>query len=145
MSEVLKQNIMKQVLDTSISEELVAEILQYLENIKLDIYEVDFYIIAFAIKKVHSEIKNILNVSVIPTEVENIIIQRVCGEVLHTKYIRNELPENLSDETIIKNISLGDSTVSYDTSQSENKILSLINSLKRAGEGELLCYRKLTW
>ncbi len=145
MSEVLIRNIMDLIQDTNISDEVVSNILQQLENFKVEVNESDFYIVAFAIRNVDSEIKNTINVIVLPAELNNIFVQRVCGEVFHAKYLRSELPENLSEETIIKQMSLGDSTVSYDTSKSENKLLGLINYLRSYGKGELLCYRKLTW
>ncbi len=145
MSEILIKSILELVKDSDITEELVSSILQQLENIKVEIFEADLYIVTYAITKVESKIKNILNTSEIPEEVNNIFVNRVCGEILYTKYIRDELPENLNEVTLVKQMSLGDTTVAYDTSQSSNKLLTLLETMKRAGEGELLCYRKLTW
>ncbi len=148
MSEILIQSIMGLINSSDgskITEELVTTILQQLENFKVDIVEADCYIVAYAITKVESKINNILNTSEMPKEVNNIFVNRVCGEVLYTKYIRDELPENFNEVTVVKQMSLGDTNVTYDTSQSENKLLTLLETLKRAGEGELLCYRKLTW
>ncbi len=145
MNSELVQRIITLTKNSEITEELVCEILKKLEIINIETFEADEYIIAFAINKVHSAIKTLINTSVLPGEIKDIFIDRVCGEVLYTKYIRDELPENLSEENLIKQMSLGDTTVSYDTSQGENKLLSLIEYLKTSGAGELLCYRKLTW
>ncbi len=78
------------------------------------------------------------NVSEIPSVLETVVIDRVCGEVLYTKYINNELPENLNVDSIVKQMSLGDTTVSYDTSQADNKVMFLIEALKNSGVGEML-------
>lgn len=144
MSSLIVENILTFVRNTDFDEILVDEVLKKLEIIGIDIASSEVSDIVIGITRVDEQIKNKLNLDHIPYNVHSIVTDRVCGEVLYIKYLKNELPENLEVDEAIKQLSIGDTTVSYDTN-SQNKVMALIGFLKTSGEGELCCYRKIKW
>ncbi len=144
MSETLVENILGLLPETDFSEELVLEVLRKLEIFGVEVFESDFYMVAFAIKSVELGVKNFCNIDTLSPKLYEAVTDRVCGEVLYTKNINNELPENLKVEEVVKSLSIGDTTVSYG-SGTGNEVLQLIEALRSAGEGDLLCCRKISW
>ncbi len=138
-------NIELLVTDTDFDGELVTLVIEQLNSIGVSIDNSEYNSVAFAIEKVDMQIKNICNIQNLPYGLRSIAVDRVCGEVIYKKYLNKTLPENLDVDSAIKQLSIGDTTVTYSSSEPDKRVMALIGFLKSSGEGELLCYRKLTW
>ncbi len=145
MSEIFVENVVTLVSDTDFDSSLIAQVIDQLSIIGIVLEENEYSDVALAIQKVDLQIKNICNVQSLPYGLRNVAVDRVCGEVIYIKYLMKELPENFDAESSIKQLSIGDTTVSYSSDAPDKKVLTLVGFLKSSGEGELLCYRKLTW
>ena len=128
----------------------VKMIVQRLLNFGLKLVESDNWIIMFCMNKAINHIKNSANISIIPNELYEIIVDRICGEFLFNKHKSNQLTlDNFDFDMAVKQLQEGDTTIQFainDGSETdEQKLTSLINYLINYGEGDLICYRKLKW
>ena len=106
----------------------------------------DSFLIDFTSEKVLNFIKSECNVESIPKGLENIFIDRVCGEFLMFKKQTNQL-ENIDFSPVAKQISEGDTSVSFfdGTTTPEQRFDSLINFLLNSGNGSFSSYRRVRW
>lgn len=128
----------------------VKMIVQRLLNFGLKLVESDNWIIMFCMNKAINHIKNSANISVIPNELYEIIVDRICGEFLFNKHKSNQLTlDNFDFDMAVKQLQEGDTTIQFAINEGsetdEQKLTSLINYLITYGEGDLICYRKLKW
>lgn len=128
----------------------VKMIVQRLLNFGLKLVESDNWIIMFCMNKAINHIKNSANISIIPNELYEIIVDRICGEFLFNKYKSNQLTsDNFDFDMAVKQLQEGDTTIQFAINEGsetdEQKLTSLINYLISYGEGDLICYRKLKW
>ncbi len=145
MSEIFVENVVTLVSDTDFDSSLIAQVIEQLRSVGIELEDGEYSDVALAIQKVDIQIKNICNVQSLPYGLRNVAVDRVCGEVVYRRYLTKKLPENLDVESAIKQLSIGDTTVSYSSDEPDKRVLTLVGFLKSSGEGELLCYRKLTW
>ncbi len=132
--------------DESISDLFIENILKRLETLNYTIVDSDNFVIAFSIDKVIRNIKNICNISTIPTGLESTAIDRVCGDVLFSKKQTGQIDSTFLSEELISSISIGGTSVSYAKAQSpDERLNSLISYLINKGEEEFVSFRKLTW
>ena len=106
----------------------------------------DVFALDFSISKVTETIKNETNQSVIPYDLNAYAVDMACGEFLQAK--RTFMPSslNLDLDMAIKQISVGDTSTTYDVSSSDDKKLGLfINYLLHCGDSEYPKYRRLSW
>ena len=123
---------------------------QRLLNFGLKLVESDNWIIMFCMNKAINHIKNSANISIIPNELYEIIVDRICGEFLFNKHKSNQLTlDNFDFDMAVKQLQEGDTTIQFAINEGsetdEQKLTSLINYLISYGEGDLICYRKLKW
>ncbi len=128
----------------------VTMVVQRLLNFGLKLDDNDKWLIIFGMTKQFNHVKNSCNITVIPEELYEILIDRICGEFLFNKQKSNQLStDNFNFDTAVKQIQLGDTNISFSTGEGSEtddvKINSLINYLINYGEGDLICYRKLKW
>ena len=128
----------------------VKMIVQRLLNFGLKLVESDNWIIMFCMYKAINHIKNSANISIIPNELYEIIVDRICGEFLFNKHKSNQLTlDNFDFDMAVKQLQEGDTTIQFAINEGsetdEQKLTSLINYLISYGEGDLICYRKLKW
>ncbi len=128
----------------------VKMIVQRLLNFGLKLVESDNWIIMFCMNKAINHIKSSANISVIPNELYEIIVDRICGEFLFNKHKSNQLTlDNFDFDMAVKQLQKGDTTIQFAINEGsetdEQKLTSLINYLISYGEGDLICYRKLKW
>ncbi len=106
-------------------------------------------LIEHALLSTYSSISNKCNTDRIDVSLDYIMTDRVCGEILFTMLKSGRLPATFDDESAIKSIQTGDTSITYavgDGSDStEGRLNQLINDLRTRGEEELLSYRKLRW
>lgn len=128
----------------------VKMIVQRLLNFGLKLVESDNWIVMFCMNKAINHVKNSANISVIPSELYEIIVDRICGEFLFNKHKSNQLTlDNFDFDIAVKQLQEGDTTIQFAINEGsetdEQKLTSLINYLITYGEGDLICYRKLKW
>lgn len=128
----------------------VKMVVQRLLNFGLKLVESDNWIIMFCMNKAINHVKNSANISVIPNELYEIIVDRICGEFLFNKHKSNQLTlDNFDFDMAVKQLQEGDTTIQFAINEGsetdEQKLTSLINYLISYGEGDLICYRKLKW
>lgn len=107
----------------------------------------DDFAIGFAMQNVENHIKNSCNTAFIPVGLYNVAVDRICGEFLYSKKQTGHLHiADLDLSGAITSITEGDVSISFDAnSTDEQKFNQLINYLMTKGEGEFVCYRKLSW
>lgn len=146
------EEIVKMINKEEVDEKFVERVLKRLLSFGYKInHEEDTWVICFCIQKVEKDIINFCNISKVPEGLEEIEINRICGEVLFSKKQTGKLnTENGFDvETAIKQVQAGDTNVVFATGEGsetlETKLNSLIAYLLNCGESDLICYRQLKW
>ncbi|SFA87642.1 hypothetical protein SAMN05216249_10459 [Acetitomaculum ruminis DSM 5522] len=112
----------------------------------LKITKDDAFTIAFAKQSVKNDILSFCNIKNITEEMSELFVDMVCGEVLYGEYSSGRLNlKELNLDGAISSMSMGDTSVSYDTSKSdEAKVIDLIGALRNK-RSKLICYRKINW
>ncbi|MDU1041591.1 MAG: hypothetical protein E7A47_01185 [Clostridiales bacterium] len=105
--------------------------------------------LAFCLGKVKDYILNDINHRELPEGLYRIAIDMAVGEFLLNKktFVPSDL-EGLSFELPAKEISEGDTRVSFDTSgnpSTEQKLTALIQYLLSYGKSQLACFRRFRW
>jgi hypothetical protein len=107
--------------------------------------ENDAFMLTFIIQKVENHIKSECNISTIPDELTNIVVDMVVGEFLLNKKSIGQLTGfNLS--AAVKQIQEGDTNISFSGEMSpEQRLDALIDYLMNYGKGKLVSYRSIRW
>lgn len=141
------ENITKNYND--IEEPLIKKVLQRLYSFGYTPKDDDSWIIAFCIQKVEKDIKNNCNISKIPEGLIEVAVDRVCGEFLFSKKQCGKLDDIFNLEMAVKQVQTGDTNITFaigeGTETSEDRLNKLISYLINVGEGDFVCYRKLSW
>lgn len=106
----------------------------------------DEYQISFIEEKVINDLKSKCNITKLPKELENIVIDKICGEFLLAKKNLGQLKLNDLDlETAIKSTKEGDTEITFADKQSDSeKLDTLINHLINI-KIPLMNFRKMRW
>ena len=131
-----------------IESNLTELVLKRLDSFGYEPTEEDAFVIGFSVQTVENRIKNDCNISEIPEGLMDTAVDMACGEILDTLYRTGKLDVgNIALDGAIASVSLGDTTVSFDNTVSDNSgtFTALINTLKGSGRGDFACYRKLKW
>ena len=140
-------NIKTIMTNTSLSESFYEMVLKRLDSFNY-IFDVayDGWLIAFCMQKVESHIMNDCNTSNITDGLIPTAVDLVCGEFFFNKNQSGQLEITGLDLTgSVTSIKEGDTSVSFDTSQTDDQKLDALITYLRKGEGDLVCYRKLHW
>ncbi len=134
----------------SYEESLIKGVLQRLLNFGYKTVKDDAWLIVFILDKITNHIKNACNISKIPKELNEVVIDRACGEFLFNKKQSNQLDlENFDFKTAVKSLQEGDTKFEFaindDSDSDETKLNKFISFLMNYGEKDLICYRKLKW
>lgn len=112
--------------------------------------EMDEFSLAFCIEKVRSTIKNEINQTTIPEELEHIAVDMTVGEFLLGK--KTFTPDDLTTLNLdyaIKQIQTGDTSTVFavgDGSMTpEQRLTTFINYLLTYGKAEFNSFRRLRW
>lgn len=150
--QTLINNIIGFLNVSSLDASFITKVLKRLETFGYEFKEDtnDDWLIAFAINKVESHIKTVTNRSDIDENLIGIAVDRVCGEFLFTKKQTGQLTElSLDLDGAVKTVQIGDTNVTFAVGEGEStgeqKLEALIAYLVNKGEGDLLCYRKISW
>lgn len=122
-------------------------VLKRLDSLGYTPSEDDAFCIGFSVQLVENSIKNDCNVTEVPEGLSNIAVDMVCGEVLGTLYRAGKLSlDNLDLDGAIASVKVGDASVSFSNSTSDDgKFTTLLALLQNGGRGEFACYRSLRW
>lgn len=105
---------------------------------------VDDWILGFCIEKVEAHIKNSCNVGEVPEGLRSVAVDMACGEFLYGKKQSGQ-NVGIEFEAVVKQITEGDTTVTFDTSASaEAKYDALIAHLMHS-EVDFAAYRCIKW
>ena len=117
-----------------------------------EIQEGDEQKINYSSNVVAEHIKNFcnLNSESLPTKFKYYAIDKICGDFLNTKFLTGSLEFNDIDFTspLVKSISEGDTSVSYETGQNDSpsqKIKSFIDGLNLEDKNNLYRFRRFDW
>ncbi len=118
-----------------------------LEGFGYSMKDGDAGLLQFCADRVCERIKNDCNISEIPDGLTNAAIQRTVGEFLGAKLAFDaKALINVEAARIVKSVSVGDTSTSFEVGGTpEERLKAAIGLLKKAGEGEMSCYRKIRW
>ena len=128
--------------------DLTELVLKRLDSFGYEAKEEDVFVIGYSVQKVENNIKNDCNIAEIPEGLTNTAVDMACGEILDTLYRTGKLDVgSIALDGAIASVSLGDATVSFDNTTTDNSgtFTALINMLKDSGRGEFACYRQFKW
>ncbi len=109
----------------------------------------DEALLSLATERVEASIKNECGRTDIPDGLVEVAADMAVGQFLGVKKVFS--PEDiaiLADISVVKSVSVGDTSVSFDVdenSSSEARLDMLISSLLNNRKGEIACYRKIRW
>lgn len=104
----------------------------------------DDWVLNFCIEKVETHIKNSCNVTEVPDGLRSVAVDMASGEFLFGKKQSGQ-PVGLEFESVVKQITEGDTTVAFESKNSpEAKYDSLISYLMH-GETDFSAYRCIKW
>lgn len=125
----------------------IEEVIARLEALGYEIREGDEAALLFAANRTEEKIKNYCNVSEIPDGLHFKAVDMACGDFLNAKSSLGQLSGYAAaDGRLIKTVSEGDTTVTYQDSTAAAELRSFIDGLcGAAADSELIKYRKLCW
>lgn len=126
---------------------LLDDIKNRLKMIGYELKKEDAIVINFVIDKVVNSIKTRCNIEEVPNTLDQIIVDRVCGEFLFAKKGAGKL-EDFDFAVTEKSIRIGDTTIDFAVNSNlspEANFDRLLKTLMTAGESDLVSFRKLRW
>lgn len=121
-----------------------------LKSFGYEVKEMDEFSLTFCIEKVRSTIKNEINQTTIPEELEHIAVDMTVGEFLLGK--KTFTPDDLTTLNLdyaIKQIQTGDTSTVFavgDASMTpEQRLTAFINYFLSYGKAEFNSFRRLRW
>ena len=124
----------------------INDITDRLVQLGYEVKEGDEAALLFALGQTEEKIKNICNVSEIPDGLFYKAIDMACGSFLGMMNMTGQLSgySVSGGERLIKTVSEGDTTVTYQDSSAASDLSEFLNALSLA-DSELIKYRKLCW
>ena len=123
-------------------------VIERLGHLGYEADESDYSMIDFELNKTLNYVKNYCNITIIPTNLDYRIVDRICAYFLFDKKNSGTL-KGFNYDAVIKQIKEGDTTIHYATGQGEdtpeNRFDSLIKQLERGFDKWLTPYRALRW
>ncbi len=126
---------------------MLNEAVKLLEGYGYSMKDGDAGLLQFCTDRVCEFIKNDCNTSDIPDGLAHLAVQRTVGKFLGAKLAFDEKSLiGVDVERIVKSVSVGDTSTSFEVGGTpEERMRAAIGLLKKAGEGETACYRKIRW
>lgn len=127
--------------------ELFNAAVKLLESFGYSMKDGDPGILKFYADRVCENIRNECNISEIPDGLAHLAVQRTVGEFLGAKLAFNtDHLIGVDAGRVVKSVSVGDTSTSFEVGKTpEERLSAALELLKKAGEGELACYRKIRW
>lgn len=123
---------------------LLDDVKKRLESLGYVATTADGWMLSFCFAKVEAHIKNSCNVSEVPEGLRSVAVDMACGEFLFGKKQSGQ-NVGIEFEAVVKQITEGDTTVTFDTSASaEAKYDALVKYLLHS-EVDFATYRCIRW
>ncbi len=124
---------------------MIETIKSRLQSLGYEASDNDIFALQFVLNKVENHIKNFCNINEIPADLENVVVDSVCGEFLAQKKASGQLTSG-QIEGVVKKIRDGDTDVEFASSVDAETIFSnYINNLTNGHDDCLIKYRRLCW
>ena len=120
------------------------DVIERLKSLGYTVTAEDGFGLMFVIDKVTNIIKNDCNISEIPDGLYHIAVDMVCGEFLLVKKQGGQLAD-FNAESAIKQISQGDTSITYAVSEGTAGIDGLISLLMNKDRSQFATYRRFKW
>lgn len=121
-------------------------IIERLKSLGYEVKEDDSWLIGFCTEKVENHIKSTCNVTLVPDELKNAEVDRICGEFLFSMKQIGKLDAQFNLEAAVKSVQTGDTNISFDVGDSTEKRMNvLLHYLMTRGDGDFVCCRKVRW
>ena len=104
----------------------------------------DEWVLEFLIAKVSNTIKNECNAGEIPEGLYHIAVDMACGEFLQMKKGSGQF-EGIDAGAAIKQISEGDTSITYAAADGAITFDGLIDFLMNSGKSQFVNYRRIRW
>lgn len=114
------------------------DVIKLIKSIATDVF-IDDSLVAFLLKAEEQYILNFCNLTELPQELVNDLVERVAGLYLQIK--KDMILGDTSD--VVTSIKEGDVTVNFNAESPSTRLQSIIDYLTR--ERDLLSFRKLKW
>lgn len=121
---------------------MVDKFVKRLSELSYKVSDNDRGLLLSCVRNVEKHILNYCNLTEIPAELEEVFINRVCGEFLLLKLEAGEIGGGDGSGGDVKSISEGDVSVTFFEGSGVRR---LAEHLICSGGGELECYRKIRW
>lgn len=123
----------------------INDITDRLVQLGYEVKEGDEAALLFALGQTEEKIKNICNVSEIPDGLFYKAVDMACGSFLGMLNMTGQLSGYAAaDGRLIKTVTEGDTTVTYQDSTAASDLSAFLSSLS-IPDGELIKYRKFCW
>ena len=124
---------------------MIGKIKSRLQSLGYEATDNDIFALQFVLDKVENHIKHFCNINVIPEPLEELVIDKACGEFLSQKKGSGQLT-GAQIEGVVKRITDGDTTVEFSNSTDAETIFgNYVNNLTCGNDECLIKYRKLCW
>ena len=120
------------------------EISERLESLGYTVDDSETWVIGFLAGKVTDEIKNECNTNGIPDGLYRVAIDMACGEFLKMKKGTGRL-DGFDVEAAVKQISEGDTSVTYAVADNSITLDGFIDALINGGKRQFTTHRKIRW
>lgn len=113
-----------------------------------EVPDTDAEMIQYITTKAEREVLDFCNLDTLPEELQYVVTDMAAGEYLAAKYASGSLNiDGLDFSAGINSLSEGDTSISYNTEESDSaRLQKLIDALQKGLESkEVLRYRKLVW
>lgn len=139
--------ILNMIPNNKYSKEFVESVINRLISFGYPPKDVDLWELSFIMLDVENRINNSCNTTSLPDGLQTVAVDMICGQFLMNRKNSGRLElSNLDLGGAIASITEGDVSISFDAnSTDEQRFNQLINHLMTKGEGEFVCYRKLSW
>jgi len=115
-----------------------------LESFGYTALDADSWVLGFLVEKVTKHILTACNLSEIPEGLHAVAVDMAVGEFLLAKKGSGQL-RDFDVEAAVKKISLGDSSVSFDTGEEAITLDDFIMHMTESGKSQLATFRRLPW
>ena len=124
----------------------IETITKRLESLGYEVMDSDEWVLIFCMEIVKKDIANQCNMSTIPEGLVPSAIDMVCGRFLFElrQYGRLHLGD-LDLDGVITSIKQGDTSVTFDTTCSDESKFNALVSYLTDRKDDLLCYRRMYW
>ena len=125
---------------------LILDIKNRLTSLGYTVTDEDDDSIALLLRKVERYIKHWCNIDEVPDCLEDVVIERVCGEFLLDKASFNQLDEALV-ASLVKTTKIGDTEIQYQVGATTplDILRSQCKNMASYGKSELISHRRLPW